>query len=112
MQEELKDIEARLKTGKPVTHEEFAKLVTNDKHAFFAFMIKNNPGSMNNVLMNKLHYTHELSFTPDIKKMGRVCDIILERNNTGEIETILNNFQFDLNKISPKLLKAIHSAQK
>lgn len=107
MKEQLQDISNRVKAGKAVTPEEFAFLLTNDKPAFFAFMIKNNPGSMNKVLMNKLGYTHELSYTPDIKKISRICDIILKENKQNEIATILENFQFDISTMSPRLIAAI-----
>ena len=112
MKDQVKNIAARVKSGNAVTHEEFSFLILNDKEAFLSFMIKNNPGSMNHVLRDILGYTHELGFKPDEAKIGRICDIILQRNNAAEIKTILDNFQFNLDKISPKLLTAIKAAQK
>lgn len=108
----LQEIAVRVKSGQPVTHEEFSYLILNDKEAFLSFMIKNNPGSMNHVLRDVLGYSHELGFAPDVKKIGRICDIILKRNNADELKTILENFQFNLDKISPKLLTAIKAAQR
>lgn len=104
---DINEIAQKVKRGHDVTPEEFAALVTNDKEALFSFMIQNNPGSMNNVLRNQLGYTHELGYRPDPMAMGRVIQMIMEKGDENEINKILNNFMFNLNKIGPKLLGAI-----
>ncbi|MDF2449408.1 MAG: hypothetical protein K0R26_1912 [Bacteroidota bacterium] len=107
----LKEIAARVQAKQPVTPDEFAYLITNDRAAFFAFLIANNPGSMNHILRHKLGYSHELGWSPDPKKIQRICQIILERNNLEEIQTILNSFALNPAGLSPKLIKAIKSIQ-
>lgn len=101
------EIAEKVKSGQDISPEEFTALVTSNKEALFSFMIQNNPGSMNNVLRNQLGYTHELDYRPDPMAMGRVVQMILEKGDQDEIHKILNNFMFDLNRISPKLLSAI-----
>lgn len=108
----LNEIALRIKKGEEVTRDEFAYLILNDKEAFLAFCITNNPGSMNNVLRNQLGYTHELNYRPDVKAMGRVCQTILEGQKMEEFKTIIDNFQFNLDNINPKTLAAINSFTK
>jgi hypothetical protein len=109
---DLKDIGARVKSGKRVSPDEFAYLISNDREAFMAFLIANNPGSMNNILRHKLGYTHELGFAPDAQKLSRLVQVILDRGNEAEIKTIIDNFKVNLNGISPELQRAIQVAFK
>lgn len=106
---DLNDIATRVKTNKPVTPAEFAYLIANDREAFMAFLIANNPGSMNNILRHQLGYTFELGFTPDPAKIQRIVQMILDNNNTKEIQTIAQNFKLNLNGLSPELYQAIHT---
>jgi hypothetical protein len=104
------EIAARRKAGKKITPEEYAHLIANSPEAFFAFLIANNPGSMNDILRNRLGYDFELQFKPDPAKITRICEMILERDNKQEIATILNNFKLQTAALSPQLLAAIQKA--
>lgn len=104
---DLRDIGRRVKKGEKVSPAEFATLIANDREAFFAFLIANNPGSMNDILRHKLGYTHELGFKPETAKLQRVMQIILDRNAKDEIKTIIDNFKVNLNGLSPQLVKEI-----
>jgi len=104
--EELQDIKNRVAQKDParaVTPAEFAKLLAADKETFLAFLIANNPGSMNDILRNRLGYNFELPYMPDATKLGRVAQIILDRGNKEELKTIIDNFQIKKDAISPVL---------
>lgn len=104
---DLQDITKRVQKGLKVTPKEYAYLLANNRSAFFAFMIANNIGSMNDILRHRLGYSFELGFTPDLKAITRICDTILADNKTAEIRTILNNFQINTAALSPELLGEI-----
>ncbi len=104
---DLKDVARRVKAGKKVSPDEFAHLIRNDRHAFMAFLISNNPGSMNNILRHKLGYTHELGFAPDVAKIQRIVQIILDRNIESEIKTIVENFKVNERGVSPELKESL-----
>lgn len=105
----LKDIAQRAKAGKQLTYDEYAYLLANDREAFFAFLIANNPGSLNNILRHKLGYTHELGFKPDVAALTRICQMIVDKNTTDEIEAIITDFQFNEKGLSPKLIEALQN---
>ena len=112
MNEQLAGIALRVQQGKRVTPAEYAQLIANNKEAFFAFLIANNPGSMNDILRHRLGYTHELDFMPDVTKLQRICQVILDRNNKAEIKTIIDNFKLNTSALSPELANAIKSVFK
>jgi len=109
MNEALNDIANRVKNGERVSPQEYAYLLHNNKDALFAFMIANNPGSMNDILRHQLGYTHELGFRPDVQRIKRICEIILKENKLGEIKTIIDSFKVNLDGLSPALVAALNS---
>jgi hypothetical protein len=103
---DFEEIKQRVLSGNPVSEKEYAYLLRHNKAAFFAFMIRNNPGSVNNVLRHELGYT-ELPFAPDLKKMARIIGMMIEKGEANELHTLLSNFKLDLSKVTPELQSEI-----
>ena len=98
-----------VKKGEKVTPQEFAYLLHNDRNAFLAFLVANNPGGVTNVLRNQLGYTFELGFKPDAKRLQRVIDMLIEKKDMAAIEKIAFNTPIQLAALSPELITAIKS---
>jgi hypothetical protein len=104
---DLNEIAGRVRAGERVSPQEFAYLISNDIEAFMAFLIANNPGSINSILRYKLGYTFELGFTPNIQKIQRIVQIIIDQKKADELQVIMQNFQLNLDALSPQLFRAI-----
>lgn len=87
----LQDIEARLKNGIAVSNQEKAYLLRYNPAALAAFMIENNPGSLNLRLKQRWGYTH-LGFAPDKKALARQLQILLDRNDAQVLDDLRQNF--------------------
>lgn len=98
-----------VKNGDKVTPQEFAYLLHNDKNAFLAFLVANNPGGVTNVLRNQLGYTFELGFKPDAKRLQRVIDILIEKKDDAALQKIAFGTPIQLAALSPELITAIKS---
>lgn len=98
-----------VKQGDQVSPKEFAYLLHNDKNAFLAFLVANNPGGVTNVLRNQLGYTFELGFKPDAKRLQRVIDILIEKNDAAAIQKIAFGTPIQLAALSPELITEIKS---
>ncbi len=98
-----------VKQGEAVSPKEFAYLLHNDKNAFLAFLVANNPGGVTNVLRNQLGYTFELGFKPDAKRLQRVIDILIEKNDAAAIQKIAFGTPIQLAALSPELITEIKS---
>lgn len=98
-----------VKNGEKVSPQEFAYLLHNDKNAFLAFLVANNPGGVTNVLRNKLGYTFELGFKPDVKRLQRVIDIFIEKKDNKALSEIAFGTPIQLAGLSPELIQAIKS---
>ncbi len=104
---DLNTIAAAVIKDEAVSPSEFAYLLHNNKAAMLTFLIKNNPGGVNHVLRHKLKYTFELPYEPDVTKIGRVCDLLIKRNNDRELLEVINGTPIILRKVSPHVLSAI-----
>lgn len=89
--EVLQDIAARLKAGYPVNNQEKAYLLRYNPAALAAFMVENNPGSLNLRLKQRWGYTH-LPFAPDKKAIARQLQILLDRNEAAVLDDLRQNF--------------------
>lgn len=98
-----------VKNGEKVSPQEFAYLLHNDRNAFLAFLVANNPGGVTNVLRNKLGYTFELGFKPDAKRLQRVIDILIEKKELDALKQIAFETPIQLAALSPELITAIKS---
>lgn len=98
-----------VKKGEQVSPEEFAYLLHNDRNAFLAFLVANNPGGVTNVLRNQLGYTFELGFKPDQKRLQRVIDMLIEKKDSDALQKIAYGTPIQLQALSPKLIQAIKS---
>jgi hypothetical protein len=96
-------IKQALKEGLPITEAETAFLLRNDINAMLAFMVENNLGSVNVALRNGLGYD-KLTFNPDKEAIVRQLNILVERKNSEELQTVIKNFTIDPSKITPTLL--------
>lgn len=96
-----------VKKSEKVSPEEFAYLLHNDKNAFLAFLVANNPGGVTNVLRNKLGYTFELNFKPDAKRLQRIIDMMIEKKDNEGLKAIAFGTPIQLAALSPDLVRAI-----
>lgn len=96
-----------VKQGDQVSPKEFAYLLHNDKNAFLAFLVANNPGGVTNVLRNQLGYTFELGFKPDAKRLQRLIDILIEKKDEAAIQKIAFGTPIQLAALSPELITEI-----
>lgn len=94
----ITEIKNKILTNQGVTDEERAFIIANDPEALAAFMIKNNPGSVNLSLRN-LGYT--VGFAPVEKNLVKQLQIILDQKHAEDFEYIVKNYNIDLNKIHP-----------
>lgn len=99
---DINDIAARLPN---VTDAEKAYLISNNPYALAAFMIDNNPGSVN-LALRKMGYSH-LTFDPDKKALARQLDIFIERNNAEDFDNVFRSFNIMGDKLSPTFLKEL-----
>lgn len=102
---DILDTEQRLKSGKQITMAERAHLIANNKFAFWAFLVENNPGNINNTLKNKMGYSY-LGFKPDHKTISGIISNLLQKNDTENLNTLLGSYQFNPNVAIPEELKA------
>lgn len=98
------EIAARLKVGNQVTDAEKAFLLHNDIHALSAFMIDNNPGSVN-MTLRQMGYDH-LGFTPNPKALAQQIGMLIERKDVPALNTIVQNFEMTDKNVTPGFLRA------
>jgi hypothetical protein len=95
-----------------VSEREKAHLIANNKLAFIAFLIQQNPGYFNDVLKNQLGYNH-LPFEPDHKAIGKIIGNMLEKGELKEVNKILAGFKFKPGTvISAEVKEALQKIQK
>lgn len=107
---DIKDIAARLQNGYQVTHQERAYLVRNNPAALAAFMIDNNPGSVN-MTLRQLGYDH-LKFEPDKKALARQLAIFIDRpdqENLKSFEAVKNNFILKSDGLPTEYVKELYA---
>jgi hypothetical protein len=102
---DLKNIETRLKNGLFVSDAERAYFIKGNIEGLCAFMVENNPGSVNFTL-RKLGYSH-LGFEPDKTAIVRQLQIFVDRKNTEDLDEVIKNFKVDESNISPSLLSEL-----
>jgi hypothetical protein len=102
---DILEIEARAKNPKgKLTDAERAFLIANNIHAFWAFLIGNNPGNINDTLMHQMGYDY-LTFEPNKKAMGNIIEKMIEKNETDNLNKILSAFKFNPNVTISETLK-------
>jgi hypothetical protein len=99
-------IKQALKQGLPITEAETAFLLKNDINALLAFMVENNLGSINVALRNILGY-NKLTFNPNKDAIVRQLQILVDRKNVDELQTVIKNFAFDDSNLTPTLVEEI-----
>lgn len=104
---ELAEIALAVKAHEPVSPQEYAHLLHNNREAFLAFLIANNPGGVTNVLRHKLGYTHELGFKPDHAQLGRICQILIDRKDEEALSKVAAETPINLKGLSPDLIQAL-----
>lgn len=104
---DAREIRLRLLNKMEVSDAEKAFLIKNDPHVLGAFMIENNPGSVNFTLRS---LGYDLPFTPNAKALGRQLDILINRADTVAIKdftSVVKNFNVRQNGLSPELLNEL-----
>jgi hypothetical protein len=90
------EIEKKLKSGGTLTTAEQAFIIGNHPAAFWAFLVANNPGNLNDTLRTYLGYK-TLSFQPDGKTISRIITTLIEKGDTNALNTLLHYFKFNPN---------------
>ena len=103
----VNEIAARVKSGQAITDAEKAYLLRNNAHALFAFMIDNNPGSVN-LALRKQGYTH-LGFAPDKKALMRQLDLMIERNDAPGLDKVMRAFNLIPDYLTPEFIQEFHN---
>jgi len=104
----LDAIKKRIQNRQPVTESDYLELLRHDKHTFWAFLISNNPGNVNDTLRHKLGYI-ELGFNPDQKAIARIIEIMIARQEVGELEQVLKNFALKTDGLTPEFINALQT---
>ena len=99
-------VKQKLMDGIPLNYRETAILLKNHMPSLSAFMIENNPGSVNYTLRNVLGYNH-LGFAPNQKALARQMEIFIESGNKNDFNQVVRNFQIDGSKLPEELVNEI-----
>jgi hypothetical protein len=105
---DLNDIRNRVQSGIEVTEQEYAFLLRNDRGALLAFLAANNPGVANDILRHQLGYSFELGFKPEVPKILRTLEMMLQLGKTEELEYFIENMKFNESNVPPALLAELH----
>lgn len=103
---DLLDIETRIKNGYAVNDAEKAFLLRHNPYALAAFMIENNPGSLNLRLKTRWGYTH-LGFEPDVKKLARQLEILIQTKESEVFGDLVKNFNLIPTGLSPQFIQEL-----
>lgn len=100
------EIEKKVRAKQPVTVDEYLYLLNQSQQAFWAFLISNNPGNVNDTLRHKLAapYT-ELGFNPDKVKLARIIEMIMQKNDESELMEVLKNFELKTEGLDEEFIK-------
>lgn len=90
----LQEIKNKVANKIPVSNDEYLFLIANDNSAFWAFLISNNAGNINNTLRHQLGYI-ELGFEPSPKALARIIETLLIKGEKAELEKVMQNFVLD-----------------
>ena len=102
----LQQIADKVKAKKTVSKDELLHLLKNHKGALLAFMVKNNVGNVYFTLRYKLGFT-ELATQPNELQLARTLEIMLEKNELNEIQTVINNFSLNTKGLDPLMIEQI-----
>lgn len=94
----LQDIKTRLQKGLPVSDAEKAVFIRNSPEGMAAFMIDNNPGSVNFAL-RKMGYKH-LGFEPNKVALARQLGIFIDNNNVEDFNDVIKRFSLNEKTLS------------
>lgn len=106
---DLKDIEARVKSGIAVSVDELIYLFKNNNAALWAFLIQNNPGNINGTLKYKLAYS-ELGFDPNPEAIAKIINMALQRGEQNELIYVLDQFELKTENLDPNFVAALQTA--
>lgn len=101
----LEQIIAKQNSGTPLTAEETAFLINNDLPAMAAFMLANNPGSVN-LTLRQMGYNH-LGFEPNIEALKAQMALLIDMRKADELEQVIKNFTVRAETITPDLAAAL-----
>jgi hypothetical protein len=98
----ISEIKQRVINKLPVTTEQYLELLRNDEPTFWAFLISNNPGNINNTLRHRLKepYT-ELGFEPNQAALARTIEMIIQQGNEPELMEVLRYFELKPEGLDP-----------
>ncbi len=97
------EIKQRLLAGGTATPAERAYLLRNDLVSLIAFMIHNNPGSVN-LALRKQGYTH-LGFEPNETKLQYQLGQMIERGDVAGVTDVIQNFNLIPDGLNPEFIK-------
>lgn len=102
----LLKIQERIKSKLPVSDKEKALFIKNNPLALAAFMIDNNPGSVN-LILRQMGYTH-LGFEPNKKALAMQLGIFIDQNNVDDFKEVLRNFKINNASLTQEFLNELN----
>lgn len=103
----LAEIESKIKQGMQVSDNERAYLIANNPYALAAFMIENNPGSVN-LTLRQMGYDH-LGFVPNPKALSAQLELLIENHDTQALAAITKAFQLRSNGLTTSFVQALQN---
>lgn len=101
----LADIESRIKQGLQVSDNERAYFIVNNPYALAAFMIENNPGSVN-LALRQMGYDH-LGFEPNPSALATQLEILIDNREVNDLEKITKAFVLRKNGLTDSFIQAL-----
>lgn len=102
----LKKVQERLQNKLPVSEQEKALFIKNNPIAMAAFMIDNNPGSVN-LILRQMGYTH-LGFEPKKQALAAQLGIFIDQNNVEDFKEVLKNFQLNTTGLTKEFINELN----
>lgn len=84
----------RMKNNAAVTVAEVANLIAEDDKTRLAWMVKNNPSSVNDTLRHKCGFEN-LPFKPNEKQLLGLIDMLYGNGDARTLQCVQDNFVFD-----------------
>jgi hypothetical protein len=101
------DLIAKVNAGQPLSEKEAAFYIRHYPPALAAFMIENNPGSVN-FNLRRIGYSH-LGFEPNPKALARQMQIFIDRANNADWMEVVRNFHINPAGLSESFLKELQT---
>lgn len=103
----LAEIESKIKQGLQVSDNDRAFLIANNPYALAAFMIENNPGSVN-LSLRQMGYDH-LGFEPKPAALSAQLELLIDNKDEQALKTIFKQFTIRSNGLTESFLTSLNN---